>query len=370
MRLPLLLPICPPRPARLGHQIDVAVGRRRAVRIHHAPGHARGAHQLHADVDVQHFLAHADGDRPRVVDRRRARVIRRRVVDRLRIVVRAAEDHAGVAGGNRGPHRRHLGRRAASRTSTAAEWPARHRPGATTTRVGQARQRVDVVVAGHQAPHAILAAVVRLPGTRRRQPAIALHVLVAHDANRRAGHRFAILVQDAARDDAAARQPELDAFHLLAVAELKRRPRLERPALSIGERDEAGFGYGERVAAGRQLGKVEQTGIVREHAASARQFRGGDEHPGALHRSPGIGGGHTAADAACRRRRGVLRLGRRVPRGALGTGLRLLRTRPRRLLAPRGRAFQARTRRKGHATPVKLAMRPTNANTPSHVITY
>src|SRR5207247_6056569 len=70
--------------------------------------------------------------------------------------------------------------------------------------------RVDVVLARIQIPHAEGALVVGLCRTGRDELARPLRVLITHDPHRRAGHRFAELVVDMPGDDAAAWQSEVD----------------------------------------------------------------------------------------------------------------------------------------------------------------
>src|SRR5439155_11023536 len=118
---------------------------------------------------------------------------------------------------------------------TTAGWTAEP----ATAQAGQTRQRVHVVIARHQSPHAVLTAIVGLPRAGRREAAIALQVLIPHDAHHRTRHRLAVLVHDAAGDHAAARQVEFDAFQLLAVAELQGRAGLKRPPLTVRQRHES-----------------------------------------------------------------------------------------------------------------------------------
>ena len=106
-------------------------------------------------------------------------------------------------------------------------------------------------------------------------------------------------------------------LQLLAVGELQRRARLQRPSLAVRERDETGLRHGQRVAAGRQFREIEHAAVVGQHAASARELRGGDEDARPLHRPPVVGRQHASGDAAGRRRRRVLRLRRRVARRLL-----------------------------------------------------
>ena len=51
------------RAARVGHQVDVAARDRRAVRVRDDAADPRHAHELHAEADVEHFLAQADRNR-------------------------------------------------------------------------------------------------------------------------------------------------------------------------------------------------------------------------------------------------------------------------------------------------------------------
>src|SRR5205085_1430639 len=94
------------------NQIDSAAARRTAVGVHHMTDDVRGAHELQSDVDVLHFLADADGDRARLVDRRGGRKVRRRVIHFFLVVsgqdardVEAAgageKIHEGWPGGSR-----------------------------------------------------------------------------------------------------------------------------------------------------------------------------------------------------------------------------------------------------------------------------
>ena len=158
------------------------------------------------------------------------------------------------------------------------------------------RDGAHVVVAGVQAPDAVRALGRRSARAGRHQLAFALRVLVAHHADHRAGHRIAVFVEDVAGDDAAARQAEVDAVQLLAVGELQRRARLQRPALAVREADEAGLRHRQRVAAGRQFRELERPVVVGQHAAAARQLGGVDEHARALDRTAVVGREHAAAD--------------------------------------------------------------------------
>src|SRR5262249_19337285 len=151
----------------------------------------------------------------------------------------AAGPHGDEAAALRTGHRSTLTSRSASAAARSAAALARctassttaaaARPAATTTAPeeqlgpGQAGARVDVVLAWHQTPDAILTLVVGLRRAGRDQAAIALRVVVPHDANGDPGHRIAVRVVDMAGDDAAARQAEFDALDLLAVSELERR---------------------------------------------------------------------------------------------------------------------------------------------------
>src|SRR5437660_363773 len=63
-----------------------------------------------------------------------------------------------------------------ARSSWYAEAAAKH---SGTHRTATCRC-VHIVVAGHEAPHAVLPLVVGLSSTRRREPSIALEILIAH----------------------------------------------------------------------------------------------------------------------------------------------------------------------------------------------
>jgi hypothetical protein len=234
----------------------------------------------------------------------------------------------------------------------------RRRTKAPTAGVRKARQRVHVIIAGHQAPDTVLAAVVGLTRSGGRQSAIALHVLVAHHADGGARHRLAVLVHDPAGDHAAARQPEFDAFQLLAISELQRCPGLERPTLSVGQRHESRFRDSQRVASGRQLGQLKSAGVVGEDAAAAGDFGGGHEHTRPLHGPPAVGSDHTAADAprGCRR---LLGLRARVARGTLRTRLRRLQSGLPRLLSGEQRACGQNDQRENtHSSSHDTSIRP------------
>ena len=63
----------------------------------------------------------------------------------------------------------------------------------------------------------------------------ALCVVVTHRSHHRARRRLARFIEQVTGHGAAARQPHLDARALLAVEQLERRARLERPPLSVPE---------------------------------------------------------------------------------------------------------------------------------------
>ncbi len=177
-------------------EIDVAAPRGAAVRIGHVAGDARRPHQLQIEIHVEHFLTDADGNRTCLLDRRHAGIVGWGVVQLLLVV------------SSRG--RRARSRRTATPSASAAWTKSAGPAGPESTRSAAARDRVDVVVARHQPPHTILTAIVGLPVAGRRQAAIALLILVAHDADTGADDRFAFLVEHATGDHPAARQPELD----------------------------------------------------------------------------------------------------------------------------------------------------------------
>ena len=102
---------------------------------------------------------------------------------------------------------------------------------------------------------------------------------------------------------------------MLAVRELQRRARLQRPPLAVRQGDEAALRDSDGVAARRKLADLEPTGLVRHGGAPARQLRGGHHDARPLHRLAIVGRRHMAGDAARRSRRVFLR--RRVARGLL-----------------------------------------------------
>ena len=205
--------------------------------------------------------AEADGDRPRLVRptaRRGSRSARSRPV----LVV-----------GRRRPQRR---ARSGEAAAAAATPPDRRRAARPPRPPKSARDRVDVVVAGHQTPDPVLALDRRSAPCR---PASAGVRPAGTGSASRAPSRRASASPSSSNTwpaiDAAARQPELDALELLAVGELQRRAGLQRPPLAVRQRDEAGLRHRERVASRRQLGEIEDAAVVGERAAAVRQLGGG-----------------------------------------------------------------------------------------------
>ena len=62
----------------------------------------------------------------------------------------------------------------------------------------------------------------------------------------RARERIAEVIGDAHRDDRSARQTEVDALDLLAIAERDGRAGLERAPLAYSQRDISGLGHADR----------------------------------------------------------------------------------------------------------------------------
>ena len=76
----------------------------------------------------------------------------------------------------------------------------------------------------------------RLRDRRRQPPPAARQVLVPHRLHRCADDRIALIIGNAAGDDAAARQREIDLLDDLRVREIQRPAAFERTALAEFER--------------------------------------------------------------------------------------------------------------------------------------
>ena len=140
--------------------------------------------------------------------------------------------------------------RAAWRTSSSRS-PASGTAAATEIEV--TRHRAHVILARIETPDAKSTLVVGLRGAGWHKLSIALRVLIAHDLHADPGHRIAGFVHHVAGDDAAARQGEIDAAELLAVAKLQRCPSLKRSALPVRQRDKSGLRHVDRIAPRGQL---------------------------------------------------------------------------------------------------------------------
>ena len=266
----------PARARRFRDQLHVAGADRRAIRVEDAAVDVRRAHEAQRKIDVEHFLAQADADWFRLIDRLHTGKIGRRIRDVLVFAseVAAAANAAAPA-------------EAAPTAGSEAEVPC---------------DAADVVVARHQAPHAELAFVVGLRSAGRYESPIALQILIAHHVYVCARHRLAVFVEQTARNDAAARQTKINALHLLTVVKLQRRARLKRSPLPIRERYEADFRRCHRIAARRQFGDLEDAAVVGEYAAAARKLGGRDEDARTFDRMSVIPRDDPAGDSAGRHR--------------------------------------------------------------------
>jgi hypothetical protein len=78
-----------------------------------------------------------------------------------------------------------------------------------------------------------LTSIVRLCGSGGRELAVSLCVWITHHPDHRVWHRLAVVVEYAAGNRAAAREPQLEVAQMLSGAKLPRRSRLQRTPLSV-----------------------------------------------------------------------------------------------------------------------------------------
>src|SRR5207248_462894 len=151
---------------------------RDAVGIGYVTADARDVNELHTEVDVVPGLAESERNRLRFGDPRHARIVCRRIG--LLILIVGSEERRDVAAGDRTDHAGD-GRCPPAAPASAAPTAA---PAATAASCRAAewqidtRLRIDVVVAGHQPPHAVLTLIVGLGGAGRCETLIALLILI------------------------------------------------------------------------------------------------------------------------------------------------------------------------------------------------
>ena len=131
--------------------------------------------------------------------------------------------------------------------------------------------------------------------SRRHELALAVDELHPHRGDVGVGHRLAELVGDAAGEDAAAGECDVNLVHRLRLGQLDRAPRLEGPVLSVLHRHEARLGDAQAEAAGRQILEfvaplgVGQRGLGADVLAADADLR-------AAHRTAGVAGDDPAAE--------------------------------------------------------------------------
>ena len=155
----------------IAREVHVAARRLGAVGIDDAAGDARRAHELHPEVDVEHFLAEPHDDRFGFGHGGDARVVRRRVRELLFVVGWRTETAASAESAAAAAWSARTGEASGSARSAEASGSA---AAGEVADVEVADDAVDVVLARHQAPYTELTFVVGLPAAGGRQPPIAL----------------------------------------------------------------------------------------------------------------------------------------------------------------------------------------------------
>ena len=164
------------------------------------------------------------------------------------------------------------------------------------------------VFAGHEAKEAVFAQIVgALRASGIHQLPFAIHELITKRLNLHVGQRIAVFVGDAPRDDAPARQAEIDLVEDLPVSEVERLARFERARLTVFEGHEAPLVHAEAITPGRQSRDFKISFAVRrDDAAYARVLRV-EIDLGAANGRASLGGDDASGDfrRACRSRRVV-----------------------------------------------------------------
>ena len=133
-------------------------------------------------------------------------------------------------------------------------------------------------------------------------PLAARQILIPHRLHADARERLAELVRDTSRDDAAARQREVDPLDDLRIADVERAPAFEWPPLSELQRDVSASRDEDVVAARGKIGEFIATLGVGVDASIDAQLGRRDSHLRAAQGSAVVCGDHAAANARGTRR--------------------------------------------------------------------